>query len=581
MHEIIFIQDLAIIMSVAGITTILFHRFKQPVVLGYILAGIIIGPHTPPFALVHDKQSIYIFSELGVIFLMFSLGLEFSLRKLTKVGLTSLITALLEIIVMIWVGYKIGQAFSWKTIDSIFLGGMLAISSTTIIVKAISELKLQKETFVQLIYGILIVEDILAIAIIALLSGIGTTHTFNVTSILTTLGKLLIFLTVTLSIGFLLIPRLMNAIAKLKNTEILVVTTLAMCFGFCLLVIKLEYSVVLGAFLIGAIMAESQYLHQIEKVIEPIREMFSAVFFVAVGLMFEPKVLMTHGFSIFIITIAVIVSKILTCSFGAYITGNDGKTSLKIGMGLAQIGEFSFVIAALGSSIKVTSDFLYPIAVAVSAITTITTPYFIRGSQPLASIISNLLPKRLIHISKLYTVWIQNISTKNSPSEITRLLKKSLVNIFINLTVVAAIFIGASHIANIPIVYQSTLIKLRFFNTLLWGFSLLISMPFLIAIYRKLQALSMLLAELSVKPHIAGRLTQSVRALIAGIIPILCMVIILLFIFALSANILPSKELFVILIAVLFTIIAILWKWFIKLHAKLQIALIESFKKEN
>src|SRR5262245_48760826 len=246
MHGIAFLQDLAVVMIVAALVTILFHRLKQPVVLGYILAGVIIGPHTPPFPLIHDEETIKTLSELGIILLLFSLGLEFSLRKLKAVGGTAFIAAFLEILLMAWVGYEIGRLFGWTVMDSIFLGAMLSISSTTIIVKALAELGKTKEKFAQLIFGILIIEDILAIAMIALLSGIAMTGSLQLTDVGKTLGKLSLFLVVSLVAGLLMIPRLLGYVARFKSNEMLLITVLALCFGFSMLAEKLGYSVALG-----------------------------------------------------------------------------------------------------------------------------------------------------------------------------------------------------------------------------------------------------------------------------------------------------------------------------------------------
>ncbi len=303
MHAISFIQDLAVIMLVAGVVTILFHRFKQPVVLGYIIAGFIIGPHTPPFGLIHDEGTIKTLAELGVIFLMFCLGLEFSLGKLFKVGATAFIAAFLEIVLMIWIGYEIGRWFDWNTMDSLFLGAILAISSTTIIVKALNDLKMKNQRFAQLIFGVLIVEDILGIGIIALLSSIAVSGTVSSGEVFSTVGKLSLFMIVALVIGILLVPRLLAYVARFESNEMLLITVLGLCFGFCLLVVKLEYSMVLGAFLIGAIMAESRQLLKIERLIEPVRDLFSAIFFVAIGLMLDPAVLLDYAWPIAVITV--------------------------------------------------------------------------------------------------------------------------------------------------------------------------------------------------------------------------------------------------------------------------------------
>jgi K+:H+ antiporter len=284
------------------------------VVLGYLVAGIIIGPHTPPFQLIHDEDAIATLAELGVVFLMFSLGLEFSIRKLARVGATAVVAALAEIVLMLWLGYEIGRWFGWGTMDAVFLGAMLAISSTTIIVKALDELGMKRERFAQLIFGILIVEDILAIGMIALLSGIAATGTLAAGAVLATLGQLALFLVVALVVGILAVPRLLAHVARFRRDEMLLITVLGLCFGFCLLVVQLGYSLALGAFVIGAVMAESRQLAAIERLTAPLTDMFSAIFFVAIGLMIDPRVLAQYAVPIAVITVAVVVGKVLTCS---------------------------------------------------------------------------------------------------------------------------------------------------------------------------------------------------------------------------------------------------------------------------
>jgi monovalent cation:H+ antiporter-2, CPA2 family len=397
-HALIFIQDLAILMLIAGFAIILCYQFSQPMVLGYILAGVIIGPHTPPFSLILDETTIRTFAELGVIFLMFSLGLEFTFDKLSKVGKTAIIAATLEIVLMIWIGYGLGILFGWTTMNSIFLGAILSISSTTIIVKVLSDLGLKKESFSQIVFGILIIEDLFAIFILAILSSIAVSGTIDFKDkfkeILMTAIRLFSFLIISLIVGRLLVKRLLAYVAKFENDEVLLITVLALCFGFCLLVIQLNYSVALGAFIIGAIIAESTQIKKIEYLINPLRDMFSAIFFVSVGLLFNPGIVANYFIHIIIITIVVIIGKILSCSLGVLISGYSGKTSMRIGMSLAQIGEFSFIIASLGIALNVTGNFLYSIAVSVSIITTLTTPYLIKYSDAFSHFVSKSIPHR-------------------------------------------------------------------------------------------------------------------------------------------------------------------------------------------
>jgi len=582
MHAISFIQDLAVIMLVAGVVTILFHRLKQPVVLGYIVAGFIIGPHTPPFGLIHDEDTIKTLAELGVIFLMFCLGLEFSLRKLFKVGATAFIAAFLEIVLMIWIGFEIGRWFGWNTMDSLFLGAILAISSTTIIVKALNDLKMKNERFAQLIFGVLIVEDILGIGIIALLSGIAVSGTVSSGEVFSTVGKLSLFMIVALVVGILLVPRLLAYVAKFESNEMLLITVLGLCFGFCLLVVKLEYSMVLGAFLIGAIMAESRQLLKIESLIEPVRDLFSAIFFVAIGLMIDPQVLIDYAWPIVVITLAVVMGKMLSCGMGAFIAGNDGRTSLRVGMGLSQIGEFSFIIAALGMTLQVTSDFLYPVAVAVSAITTLLTPYLIRAADPLSLKLGKVVPSRLARVLSLYGEWLRSIQPQGEGAMLAAMIRRILLQVGVNLALVIAIFFSggyfAGRIGNWLSEWVSDASQQK---ALIWGAALLLSLPFLIAAYRKLKALSMLLAEMGVKPETAGRHTQRVRRVIAEVIPLLSLLVIFLLLSALSASILPTSELLLVIAVVAAVVVALLWRWFIRVHTRMQIALLETLENSR
>jgi CPA2 family monovalent cation:H+ antiporter-2 len=577
MHAISFIQDLAVIMLVAGVVTIVFHRLRQPVVLGYIVAGFIIGPHTPPFGLIHDEDTIKTLAELGVIFLMFCLGLEFSLRKLFKVGATAFIAAFLEIALMIWIGYEIGQFFGWSAMDSLFLGAILAISSTTIIVKALNDLKMKNQPFAQLIFGVLIVEDILGIGIIALLSGIAVSGTVSSGEVFSTVGKLSLFMIVALVIGILLVPRLLAYVAKFDSNEMLLVTVLGLCFGFCLLVVKLEYSMVLGAFLIGAIMAESRQLLKIERLIEPIRDMFSAIFFVAIGLMIDPQILLAYAWPIAVITVAVVLGKMFSCGIGAFIAGNDGRTSLRVGMGLSQIGEFSFIIAALGMTLQVTSDFLYPVAVAVSAITTLLTPYLIRGADPLSHKLASVVPQRMARVFGMYGEWLRSIQPQGEGALLASMIRRILLQVGVNLALVVAIFFCGGYFAERIGLYMSDWVAdVSQQKAWICGAALLVSLPFLIAAYRKLKALSMLLAEMGVKPEMAGRHTARVRKVIAEVIPLLSLLVIFVLLAALSASIVPTSELLILIAVIAAIVAAVAWRWFIRVHTRMQIALLET-----
>ena len=582
MHDevITFIHDLAVIMLAAGVVTIIFHRLKQPIVLGYIVAGVLIGPHTPPFELIKDEHTIKVLAEMGVIFLMFSLGLEFSLRKLARVGSTAVIAASLEIILMIWAGYQVAMWLEWNdNLDAIFLGAILAISSTTIIIKALNDLKMKNERFAHLIFGVLIVEDILGIGLIALLSGIAVTGTVDRSGVIVTVGQLTLFMIIALVIGILLVPRLLAYVARFDSDEMLLVTVLGLCFGFCLLVVKMDYSMVLGAFLIGAIMAEAREHALIERLIEPIRDMFSAIFFVAIGLLLDPRVILEYWFPIVIITVIVITGKVFSCTLGSLIAGNDGRTSLKVGMGLAQIGEFSFIIASLGMAYKVISDFVYPIIVAVSAITTLTTPYLIRASDPLAEAIGRRIPSPILRMAELYREWLGNLQPQGGNAIIASMIRQIILQIGINVAIVIAIFLGSAYFANFLVPWLGNWIdNVNYQKFIIWVTTVLISLPFLIAAFRKFRALSMLLAEMSVRESVTGRYTRGVRLVISEIFPLLFVVATLFVLGALSASILPKGQSLILGISVIIVIMIVLRHWFVRIHSRMQIALIETME---
>lgn len=569
------------VMIVAGLVTVVFHRLRQPVVLGYILAGVIIGPNTPPFPLIQDAATINILAGLGVILLMFALGLEFNLRKLRKVGASAFIAALLEILLMAWVGFEVGQFFGWGRMDSIFLGAILSISSTTIIIKALNELGKTRESFAQLIFGILIIEDILGIAMIALLSGIALTGTLSAAALASTLGRLGVFLAGGLVLGLLTVPRFIGYVAKFKSNEVLLITVLGLCFGMALLAQKLGYSVALGAFLIGAILAEAREAHRIEAIVEPVRDMFSAIFFVAIGLLIDPKVLAEHWIPVVVITAAVVVGKVVTCSFGAFAGGNDTRTAMKVGMGLAQIGEFSFIIASLGTTLHVTSDFLYPIAVAVSAVTTLLTPYLIKSADGLVSWFDRTAPPRLVSYLGLYTIWMHQWQKSSNTSKGRRYLRKWSWHIALNLLLASGIFAAASFVGR-----EKRDLIARWLghreggNAVLWTGAMVLSLPLLIATYRKLQAMGVLLSEMAAERSERPAMQTAVKLIIANTVPVLGLICLGLLVLVLSAAILPTGTVFLVLLLMVAMTTVLLWRTMIRVYSKAQFALHETFAHE-
>src|SRR5258706_604910 len=579
MHAATFLQDLAVVMIVAGLVTVVFHRFKQPVVLGYIIAGVIIGPHTPPFPLIRDQETIRTLSELGIILLMFSLGLEFNLRRLKQVGGTAFTAALLEILLMVWVGYQIGRMFKWSNIDSLFLGAMLSISSTTIIVKALAELGKTRERFAELTFGILIIEDMLAIVMLALLSGVAMTGTFDIGEVSVTVGKLAIFLAAALVLGLLAVPRLVGYVGRFKSNEMLLITVLAVCFGFSLLAARLGYSVALGAFLIGVVVAEAREIGRIETLTQPIRDMFSAIFFVSIGLLIDPKMLLAHWIPVVVISLVVIIGKVVTCALGVYAGGHDTRTALRVGMGLAQIGEFSFIIASLGVSLRVTSEFLYPVAVAVAVITTLTTPYLIRNSDALVSWFERIAPRPVVTSLGVYTRWVGQLGSR-SPTIATKLVRRWLLQMALNAALITAIFIAAAYLGERRPDWLHQFARAeQAVDLLLWTAALILSLPLFIATFRKLQALGLLIAETKVSETLAGGRGQQIRAIVALVVPVIGTIALGLYVLLLSSALLPPWEILLVVLALLGFVAWFFWRLFIRIYAKAQVALVETLSQ--
>jgi CPA2 family monovalent cation:H+ antiporter-2 len=437
-----FLAALAVVLCVAAVTTVAFQRLRQPVILGYLLAGLIVGPHLP-VPLVADPNVVHLLSELGVILLMFSLGLEFSLRKLIKVGLVAGITALIQCGAMTWLGFAVGRLMGWTVGESVFAGAAVAISSTTIIAKAFSEQGIAGRLR-ELVVGVLVVEDLIAVLMMATLTAAYAGRSLSAGELALTVGKLLAFLLGLVALGLLVVPRAMRAIVKLNRPETTVVASIGVCFAVALLAQAFGYSVALGAFLAGSLVAESGHDQEIEHRVEPVRDVFAAVFFVSVGMMIEPQLVAEHWVAVLVLTVVVVVGKIVSVSLGAFVTGNGVRTSLQSGMSLAQIGEFSFIIAALGLSLGVVRPFLYPVAVAVSALTTLVTPWLIKASGPVAVRVDRALPHPLQTFASLYGSWIQRLKAAPRTTARGSSLRRLFALLVVDSALLALIIIGAS-----------------------------------------------------------------------------------------------------------------------------------------
>ncbi len=571
------LRDLAIVMIVAGIVTLLFHRLRQPVVLGYILAGVIIGPHTPPFPLVRDEASIRTLADLGVIFLMFSLGLQFSLRTLRQVGRTAFIASLVEVMTMLWAGYELGRWFGWSKMDSVFLGAMLAITSTTIIVKTLTDLGLIKARFAALITGISIVEDILGIAITALLSGIAMSGELQFGAIASSAGHIVVFLTVVLVTGLIAVPPFLRYVAKFKSDEMLLVTAVGLCFGVALVAVRLGYSVALGAFLIGSIVGETREAGKIRAVTEPLRDAFSAVFFVAMGMLIDPSLIVQYAAPILVIALVVVVGKLTAFSFGTFVAGNELRTALRVGTSMIPLGELSFVIAALGVSLNVTSDFLYPIVVSVSAVTMLVSPYLIRHSDAIIEWFARAAPSWLVDYLELYSRWAQRRVAAQQDGLARQLARKWLWQMGLNVAFLTGVFFAAAAAAERAAGWWPGAPRwLGGARGLLWIGAGFLALPPLIATIRKLRAFAMLVAETKVAERVAGRHTTIIRAVVANVILVAGAGVLGLWVLVVSAPFLPTWPGLLAPVAIMGVLAGLFWRFFVRLHAKAQLALRET-----
>ena len=468
------ISDLALILAVAGVTTLLFKWLKQPVVLGYIVAGFLCSGN---FLLqgVSNMGNVDLWAEIGIIFLLFSLGLEFSFKKLMNVGGPALMTALVVIVGMMCSGFMAGRALGWTSTDSIFLGGMLSMSSTTIIIKAFDDLGLRSQKFTSLVFGVLVVEDLFAVVLMVMLSTLFVQRAVEHVVIAEQLFKLIFFLILWFVVGIYLIPTFLKKIRKFLNQETLLVISLGLCLIMVVLATYAGFSSALGAFIMGSILAGTVQAESIEKVIAPVKDLFGAVFFVSVGMLVEPAMLVQYIVPIVFLTVVVIVGQIFYGTLGFLVSGQNLKIALQSSFSLAQIGEFAFIIASLGLSMGVTSSFLYPVAVAVSVVTTFTTPFIIRLSDPAYHRINRLIPKRMKALLARYSAGSQTV---NSEREWMSLLKKSLLNMFIYCVLLGGVvWISSSYYS--PFVEErfegfagkliATTTTILFMTPLLWG----------------------------------------------------------------------------------------------------------------
>ncbi len=495
MDSVTFLQNLAVVLLVAAVATVVFQRLHQPVVFGYLFAGMVVGPHIP-LPLVADMATVHTLSELGVILLMFSLGLEFSIGKLAAVSQKAGPVALFESTIMVSIGYFVGQMLGLSRIESIFTGAIVGISSTTIIVKAFEEQKVRGRV-TELVFGILIIEDLIAVFLLTILTTLAQSGAFSPRDLGLTAVRLTMFLVPLIGFGLLTVPRAIRYVQRIGSPETTLVASIGLCFGAALLALSFGYSVALGAFIAGSLVAESGHEREIETLVRPVRDMFAGIFFVSVGMIIDPAALAAHWVAVLALTLTVIVGKVLAVTIGAFLAGHGRRTAIKAGMSLAQIGEFSFIIASVGVGAHVIQSWVYPAAIAVSAITTLTTPLLIRLSNKAAAEIDHWLPEPIQTVAALYASWIERVrSSPRAPTE--RSATRRIVRIIlVDAALLTALVIGVDvEIDRVTVILGRMVIlpadRVRFILVLISG---LIAAPLIYGIITSARSLGVHLAK--------------------------------------------------------------------------------------
>ncbi len=509
-----FIQDLALILAVIGAVSAVCTRFGWPKVIGYILAGAAMGRHTFGGSFFINERSIDVLGQIGIVFLMFTLGLEFSVRKLRKVGNVVLPTALLDMAIMIWLGHFVGtKILGWGSIQSLFLGAAISDSATTLLAKTINDMGWGARRFTKYIFGVTILEDILCIGLIALLTGLVKTGRVQIGEALASLGGLLLFMTGVTVFGLLLVPRVINGVARLKDDETLLLTILGFCFLVSFIALRLNYSLALGAFMVGVMGAESEHLRRIYQQCVPLRTMFSAIFFVTIGLLVNPAGMLSQWPVILGLTLLVTVGKSLNCTAGFLLTGQDLKNAIQGGIGLAQIGEFAYLVALIGVTTHAVDSSLYQIAVGVSILTTMLNPFLLKCSEPLSDWAVGHLPGRWQEYLETYANWHGRFRHTQAPSGAAAAVRLNLILVLLLLALVAVTYISAGLLAGLDYSGISPLTE-AYKRSLLWGAASLLAIPGAIFLFFRARALGRAVADVLIPAKVAGtRWALSFRSL--------------------------------------------------------------------
>jgi CPA2 family monovalent cation:H+ antiporter-2 len=557
-----FLENLTLVLCTAAITTVLFQKLRQPVVFGYLMAGMIVGPHVP-IPLAADEAMVQVLAELGVILLMFYLGLEFSLRRLLQVASTAGVIALATSSAMLWMGFMLGRAFGWTTLESVYAGAIIAISSTTIIAKAFEEHGV-KGKFTDVVLGVLIIEDLIAIFLVAILTAVSSGTEVTARSLTITFVRLATFLTGLIVVGLFVIPRVMRALVRMHKPETTLIATVGISFGAAMLALTFGYSVALGAFLAGSLVAESGEGRHIEHLVKPIRDVFAAIFFVAVGMIIDPALIAPYWAPVLAFTLAVIIGNVVVVSISSFLTGYSPRTSVQAGMSLAQIGEFSFIIAGVGLATGATRPFLYPVAVAVSAVTTLTTPWLIRAAGPTAAWVDRMLPHRMQTLTALYGSWMERMRSSPAATQGHSRTRRLLQVLLIDAVLIAAVVIGAAVEMPRAVSMLGDALGLPATDArwLVIAIAVVIGVPLLYALLRTARLLAIELALKSLPAAEVGKVdfAAAPRGALVVMLQIAIVAVIGIPIIAITQPFLPAFRLALVLVLVLLVLGVALWQ---------------------
>lgn len=579
-----FFQDFVVIMVVAGIVSILFHFLKQPAILGYLVAGVLVGPHLFDGGLIQQKETLRSVADLGVIFLMFSLGLHFSFRKLSKIGGQALTIGLIEVPIVFLAGFGISKYFGWSSLDAIFVGSALCISSTILMFKTLTEMGKMNAPFARLGFGISAVEDLFAIMLLAILPAIAMSGVISWGDTLQNGLTLAAFFVSLVVVGLIAVPRFVDYLDKYERQDVLLIGILAICFGVAYFAYMMGYSVALGAFLTGTVIAESKASERINFFVKPIADLFGSLFFVAIGMMWEPQALHDTWDKALVILIVFMVVKIGMVTFAGLIVGENAPSAVRTGFSMGQIGEFSFVMASLGLQLKVVRPEIYPTIIAISVCTMFVSPFVLKHADRMIDPIWGSIPQGWKRQLDFYHAWLSRLTKTNNAQQAAfrGLIIKILGQLSVNFAMITTLFLLAAYfLRNTPdwMLWMDALKDWK--QTVFWLVTMFMALPIFVATYRKMQAFSMLLAEMTMQNASAKLPVEVLRSLISKAILSTGMVALILWVGLFSSALLPPTNVVLIAIGGFAGLMLLLKTHLIKVYARGQAALYETLSEPH